>query len=86
MSDAVRSARVAQPRKTRYGARMRNFYVNASIAGERRTEGPMVAADALRKAVTLRTEGAVLITLTDEATGLEVDIERFMRGNPSEIQ
>lgn len=65
---------------------MREFLVNGNCGVERRTFGPLDTAEALRKAATMRSEGYALITLTDVATGVELDIERFMTGNPSAEQ
>lgn len=60
--------------------------INSTLNGVPMTYGPYEVRDALRKAVELRSDGHRMITFRDLDRGVVLDIERFMRGNPSAMQ
>lgn len=62
------------------------FMIKTTFNGAPMTFRPHETHEALSKAAQLGSEGHYLITLRDLDRGVTLDIERFMRGNPSDIQ
>jgi hypothetical protein len=62
------------------------FLASGTLNDDRIVSAPMNAGDALHRLVEMRLQGFQMLTLTDTESGNEIDIERFMLGNPSEMQ